>query len=282
MHELLNAKSGKIISLPQDIDELTPTQYAWYLELALKFISGEISDPDEIKSRLFVYLTGAKISWRVQFYSRDTRDAIWADMRTKVNLLDSFFDIYTDEGKEVYSMHLKCTKNLLPHYRYLTGPSDLLFDTTWGTFKQCLNALKLLQTAGAEKNAVEADKYSRDIFFALYRHSSGSMPAYVHEYAIFHAINWFSYWYEIITTTPIQINGEEVDFSLLWKETPGGGKANDLDKSGWLGITYNIAESGVFGTSEEVDQQKTYKVLMYLYKLKAAEIFEIQNTPQTP
>ena len=58
--------------------------------------------------------------------------------------------------------------------------------------------------------------------------------------------------------------------------------ASESAKDATFGNVVGNAESGVFGTSEEVDQQKTYKVLMYLYKLKAAEIFEIQNTPQTP
>ena len=37
MHELLNIRTWKTISFPSDIDELTPKQYLFYIDLAFNF-----------------------------------------------------------------------------------------------------------------------------------------------------------------------------------------------------------------------------------------------------
>jgi len=276
MHCLLNLRTNKEISFPEDIHELTPEQYLFYLDIVLQNMVGDITSPDEIKQRLFKKFTNLKISWKLAFRRQETEEAIWSALTEKINLLDSFFDISeAEDGHPVYSLHTKCTANLLPEWRNFKGPNNLLMDITWGEFKQCLNALKLLQEAEKEGNITDMERYTKDIFFCLYKwpfnHSTPLKK--IPDTVQFHALTYFSYWYELITTCPITINGEEIDFTILWKSDPDD-PTNELDKSGWLGVTFTIAESGVFGDSEDVDNQKLYKVLMYIYKQKAQAIFD--------
>ncbi|HLP05092.1 MAG TPA: hypothetical protein VK152_06660 [Paludibacter sp.] len=283
MHELLNNKTGKVIRFAEDVHELTPDEYLFYLDLVLQYMSGQITDPQEVKRRLFSKLTGLKISFRMFFYKPELIEAIWSAVNERVNLLDSFFDITETKGKPEYAMHVKCTSNLLPRWNGWTGPENLLYDITWGQFKQCVNALKLLNQAQEAGELTEAERYTTDIFRALYKvpqkmkHCKKQIPDTVQ----FHALTYFSYWYELITTCPIGINGEDVDFSVLWKQDPDE-PANEQDKSGWLGISFAIAESGVFGDLDDVDNQKLYKVLMFLYKEKMNTIFrkEQNNTSE--
>ena len=134
----------------------------------------------------------------------------------------------------------------------------------------------MLNKAQEANNIVEIEKYTHDIFAALYSNNL-SKQIRIPDTVLFHALTYFSYWYELITNYPIEINGEEIDFSILWKADENEDDNEDdkkerLDKSGWLGISFDIAESGVFGDADEVDRQKLYKVLMLLYKNKCNEI----------
>ncbi len=276
MHELLNTKTGKITQFAEDIHELTPEQYLFYLDLVLQNMVGEITDPQIIKRKLFSKLCDVKVSWRMNFYSKETYEAIWSALTDKINLLDSFFDITEDEqGKETFQLHVKCTGNLLPTWKKYKGPENLLMDITWGQFKQCVNALKLMQYARQNEDVQDIERFTKDIFHALYKSAPNPLKGAkeIPDTVQFHALTYFSYWYELITTYPIEINGEEIDFSVLWKSDDDE-VSNEMDKSGWMGITFSIAESGVFGDTEDVDNEKLYKVLMFLYKNKVTQIFE--------
>ncbi len=250
MHELLNTKTGKVTQFAEDVHELTPEQYLFYLDLVLQNMVGEITDPQIIKRKLFSKLCDVKVSWRMNFYSKETYEAIWSALTDKINLLDSFFDITEDEqGKETFQLHVKCTGNLLPEWKKYKGPENLLMDITWGQFKQCINALKLIKYARDNGNIQEIERFTKDIFHALYRPpltpprgrtrnpSASLVPLKrgqqekrgIPDTVQFHALTYFSYWYELISSYPIEINGEEIDFSVLWKSDDDE-PTNDMEK----------------------------------------------------
>lgn len=277
MHELLNIRTGKVIAFAEDVWELNAEQYLFYLNLVLENIAGNVTDPQDIKMRLFAHLTDLKLGWKLAFRKMETEEAVWSALTDKINLLDSFFDIEeNDMGKKLYNLHIKCTKNLLPEYKKYKGPDNFLNDIRWYQFKNALNAMKMLDIAMKEKNVVEIAKYTSDIFYALYTKPPKAKYIQLPDTVQYHALMYFSYWYELITTTPIEINGEEIDFAILWKTDPDAPQ-NEKDKSGWLGITFAIAESGVFGTNEDVDNEKLLNVLMLIYRNKINELNEKEN-----
>jgi len=287
MHELLNTRTNKIISFPQDVDELTPDQYLFYLDLVLQQMVGEISDPQAIKRKLFAYFTDLKLGWKMGTYSEEVIESIWSSLSDKIDLLDSFFDIEETDGKVMYSMHVKCGMNLLPAWNKHKGPEDMLSDITWGQFKICLNALKMISIAQEEDDVEGIERNTMDMFNAMYKnpqplkggkkYKNREIPDTV----LYHAQTYFSYVYELITTVPIPINGEEMDFSILWKKEEGDDEDSG-DKSGWLGITFGIAESGVFGDFKNVDEENMYNVLIYLYKQAVTARHERKKRPLTP
>lgn len=271
MHELLNIRTKQTISFAEDIDELTPEQYLFYLDLLLQHNVGQITDPFEIKRKLFVKLTDLKISRKLIFYKADVEEEIWAALTEKINLLDSFFDIETVGEKKKYSMHLKCGTNLLPTWANRKGPEDMLNNITWGEFISCLNALKLISKAEETKDIAEIQSNTIDIFNTLYKKTSRKEPKHIPDMVYFHAVTYFSYIYELITTVPIPINGEEIDFSIIWKSDDDDENTIKEDKSGWSGILFSIAEAGVFGKAADVNNANLYDVLIYLYRQKLQE-----------
>jgi len=283
MHELINVRTGKEIGFPSELMELNSEQYQYYLELMLQHIAGALNDPRDIKRRLFALFTDLKVSWKMRIRPREVQEAVWDDIDRKADLLDSFFDITEENGRQHYAMKVKCHVNLLPEWNGYRGPENFLQDITWAQFKQCLNAMKLLSKAEADKKSQEIIRYSVDIFKALYKpmKKAKSMTKFP-DTVLFHAINWFAYWYELISTRPLGIDGEEVDFSILWKKSKDLVKVkdepefpeNDFDKSGWTGITFMIAETGALGDADTVDSLPVGKVLMFLYKQRCDELFQ--------
>jgi hypothetical protein len=287
MHELLNTRTNETISFPSDIDELTPEQYLFYLDLALEQLTGEITDPMEIKRKLFVYFTDLKPSAKMEFYSPEEQEEIWVALTEKINLLDSFFDIESTDDKILYSLHIKSGANLLPEWNGLKGPDDMLSNITWGDFVNCLNNIKLISLAKAENDILEIQSNTIELFQTLYnkkesraknkepRQKNEDIPDTV----LYHALTYFSYVYELITTVPIPINGEEIDFSIIWKGSKDD-EGDKADKSGWAGVLFSIAETGIFGRTTDVNSTGLYDVLTYLYsrKLQAIEM-EKKRTP---
>lgn len=273
MHELINMRTGEEIIFPSDIDELSGDQYLFYLDLALKYITGELQDAAEIKRMLFVKLTDLKVSNKMQFYDEQTQEAIWSALTDKINLLDSFFDIETGEdGGVVYKMHLQSGINLLPEWNGLKGTDDMLDNLKWGEFVQCLTYLKLINAAREEEREEEIEGLSLELFKILYKPKNGEKyPKEVPDTVLFHAINYFGYVYELITTTPIPINGEEVDFSIIWKSDDDTANKDTENKSGWSGVLFGIAETGIFGTAADVNKAGLYEILLFLYNRKMQE-----------
>ena len=64
---------------------------------------------------------------------------------------------------------------------------------------------------------------------------------------------------------PVEINGKKIDFRIIFKSS--GGSRPD-DKTGWTGITFEVASAGLFGNVSQVEAADMWAVLIYLYKCR--------------
>ena len=266
MHELLNIRTGKIIAFPSDIAELTPDQYLFYIDLAFQYFNGIIKDVFEVKRRLFVYLTDLKVSGKMNFYLPETREAIWSAVATHIDLMDSFFDIEVSETGKSYRMHTECVRQLLPEWKQFSTYSDIFEQMKWGEFRKCCDLFKMIKLETDRGNDKQADELVRELFFTLYKSKKKPNPKQkIPESVLFHALNYFSYIFHLVTTTPIEINGEEIDFSQLWGDEDQN-NTSEPNKLGWNSIHFELSEKGVFGTAEQADKEKFMNVFLWMYK----------------
>lgn len=268
MHEFLNLKTGKSFSIPSDIEELDQHQYLFYLEQVLKFVNGLITDPQEIKRNLFNNFTDMKMGWKMKFYSDEIYYQIWDSINRMIDTLDSFFDIEEKEDGKVYIMHINSAKNLLPEWNGYESYKDIFSEMTWGEFHKCSDLLKLIDIGIKNDKGTEVNNLMEELFYTLYKPKKPNCKIdKIHQTVLFHALNYFSYIYQLITTTPIEINGEEIDFSVLWKYDEEDEENNsELKKLGWNNIQFIISEKGVFGNSEQLNKEKFINVFLWLYK----------------
>jgi len=258
----------KEVEIPGDLEELNPEQYFQYLELVIMLNMGTIT-PYEMKCMLLSKLLGLKTVFTMY------RESVVKELSPQVDNLNSFFDINEADGVFVYDPHIKTGKNMLPTWEKWTGPEDMLNDITFGQFIACLNCFASIADSYQHIDNNLFENEIANLGSILYKHSDFGHEAATPLLLNFHAYYFFSSVWELIRTVPIPINGKNIDFGILFQETEGPTKLDD--KTGWTGISYEIATSGVFGNTRQVKRTGFWDVLIYLYKCR----FEQLHTKKT-
>lgn len=252
--------NNRITEIPEGLEELSPEQYYRYLELVVMMNTGTIS-PLEMKCKLISMLLGMKHDFTI------CRESVIDDIKAQLYKVDAFFDITEESNKIIYDSHIKSGRNLLPSYKNWKGPDDMLNNITFGQFAQCLNLAKAMEVAQKENDHKQVDSLMKEFGEILYISTDPITEAdKIPPLVCFHSYIFFCAVWELIYTVPIPINGYDIDFSILFQE-PNGEKHPD-DKTGWAGIAYDIASSGVFGNVGQVNETPFWDILLYLYKCR--------------
>lgn len=252
---IYNNKTKKI---PESLEELSPEQYYRYLELVIMMNTGKIS-PFEMRCKLISLLLGTRCNLMIY------KESIVNEILEQLYKVDGFFDITEEGNKVIFDAHIKTGRNLLPSYKNWDGPDDMLNDITYGQFIQCLNLVRAMEIARRDNDDEQADKLMFEFGEILYKNEvpeAGKIPPAI---VCFHSYIFFCAVWELICTVPIPINGEEINFSILFQEQ---GEKRLNDKTGWIGISFEIASSGVFGNVQQINETSFWDVLLYLYKCR--------------
>lgn len=247
---------GKEPEVPQSIDELTPEQYVYYIYLGSWLTGGNI-DLAFWRVRWFSYLAGmGSANYTILRPEYIAQAEALRDTITGPFLVDS------TAGKVPT---FKTCRNLLPEYHGYKGPADWLNDLKFGEFVQCATLLE------QETAAEDPEDIYREIARTLYHIPEGEP---VPDVLAWHAPVFFGSVWKEIQSGPVDINGKMVDFSIIFKST---GPRRADDKTGWAGISFEIAAAGVFGNVAQLDASPFWAVLMYLYKCKFEYMHDKSN-----
>ena len=196
--------------IPEDLEELSPEQYYRYLELVIMMNTDNIS-PFEMKCKLISLLLNMKCNFVM------CRESIVSEINAQLGKMNCFFYIKEEGDKVIYDPHIKTGRNLLPSYKGWIGPEDMLNDITYGQFVQCLNLVRAMEVTRRDKDNEQADYLMSEFGRILYKNEdpkAGEIPPLV----CFHSYIFFCAVWELICTVPIPINGEEINFSILFQE----------------------------------------------------------------
>ena len=153
---------------------------------------------------------------------------------------------------------------------------DMLNGLTFGNFCDCLDLLQQSKQAAAEKDDSAINEIFQDITLKLYRYKDPEKTPAVPSLLAIHAVNFFSAVWEMVLSGPVYIGGEAIDFRILFQKLASEDRKAD-DKTGWTGIVFEVAASGVFGNKKEVDDTPFWDVLLYLYKCKFEYLHQKRN-----
>lgn len=254
--------NNEIKLIPEDLEELLPWQYYRYLELVIMMNTGKIS-PFEMKCKLISLLLNMKYNFIM------CRKSVVDEISNQLYKLDGFFDITEEGDRIIYDPHIKTGRNLLPSYKKWIGPADMLNDITFGQFVQCLNLVKAMEVTRENKDDEQSDNLISEFGRILYKSEGVKSGEILPPLVCFHSYIFFYAVWELICTVPIPVNGEEINFSILFQEQ---GEKRLNDKTGWVGIAFEIASSGVFGNVKQINETPFWDVLLYLYKCRFESI----------
>ncbi|MDE5643272.1 MAG: hypothetical protein K2I56_07235 [Muribaculaceae bacterium] len=251
----------RYIDVPAQPDELTPEQYRYYVFLASAYQAGDISG-DQLRCRLFSYLAGLGSL----DYTMLIPEYVAQAEKAMPDVLAGFMRRSTGpDGRAKVELQFGSCRNLLPEVDGYRGPLDWLHGLSYGDFVQCLTILPDCSDQSDEVRAAAMEAMAR----TLYKVPEG---AGVPPVLLFHAPVFFATVWNAISSGPVTVNGRSIDLSIIFRSS--GGERRPDDRTGWIGITFEIAKANVFGNVREVEAAGFWEVLLYLYKCKFEYLHE--------
>lgn len=249
---------GRNIEIPTCVDELTPGQYEYFCFMAF-MVAGCMYTAHYLRVRWLSFLIGMK---KVDYTI--LKPEFVAELDAQLDAVNGFFDISAD----IPRLRIDTVRNLMPVFKGHKGPGDMLQGVTWGEFTECFTVAGGINGTTPEESAESCRHIARILY-----HIPESKP--VPELLAFHAPRLFANVWHAIQSGPIEINGQKIDFRIIFKSA---GNTKPDDRTGWTGITFEVASAGLFGNVEQVERTDMWAVLIYLYRCKFEYLNEKRNT----
>ncbi len=259
---------GKPVNIPSYLEELSTDQYIEFLKLSSIMSKGFIT-PADFRRKFLSRLLGMKAD-EYTIYKKD----IVQELDAQLGKLDDFFvyeDLPDGKGRSV-TPRLQTTRQMMKEYAGWVGPGNMLDGMTFGDFTDCLTVLTMVKTAtdnGEDDDEVMKlyEELTRKMYRPMGDHVPDAAKMVPPPLLVFHAVYFFSAVWKQILNEPVNINGQDIAFSILFTGAAGG-RAGVDDKTGWQGITFEVASSAVFGNIKDVNAAPFWDVLLYLYRCK--------------
>jgi hypothetical protein len=257
---------GKTVPIPSTLEELSPDQYKGYLFLTVVLKRGIIEE-DGFKAKLMGILLGLKAD--ITDYTKE----IAAGLIAQLDKLDGFF--IDDNGTRTPAT--STGRNLLPEFAgWKAKVGDMLNGMTFGDFVEAVGLMGEIHDNGEDGQEAAFKDIARLMYERAepykepaepYKGKGETLQDEPPVLLAIHAVTLFTAVFNQLTTDRVVINGQAIDFSLIFKSVPGLPTKPD-DKTGWLGIAMEVASSGVFGPMKAVNDSPLWDVLLYLYRCK--------------
>lgn len=256
------------IIIPNCWDEVTSDEWTRLLVLFDAMLHIEKFTFEDLRRKMAEYML-TKRGLGMNIFMRDDRYYLLVDEIAEG--LD-WMIARNDEGKVL--IKLDTTRQLLPYVGNLIGPKSHAEDLTFGEFHAAIAAVN-------RYNESQDDNDLRALAAILYRPEwrySKRVPfgadnmGFLMEQATaipwhlrFGIYLWFSYLCYYIRTGFFNIKGSTVCFAPLFRQAEENDeRPEEVDELGLNGILLSVAQSGVFGDVEKVNQTPVLEVFMKL------------------
>lgn len=242
---------NKEVTLPENVTECNEEQYRRLVFLAYMMVNHLIS-VEQFRERWMCHLLGLS---DLSIY----RVEIQNEVHELMSHLDGYLIYGEKDGVTTVTVDLRTGVQMLKELGSWTARvGDMLDGMTFGDFVECLEILAMDDPE--DGNWQQPYERIARIMYEYHGEKSEDVPGVL----TFHAVNFFSTIWETITTMPVNISGKDIDFRIIFQGVSSGPD----DKTGWRGVTYEVASANVFGNAKEVNATSFWDVLLYLYKCK--------------
>lgn len=252
---------SKQIEFPDCWEEVTPHEWVYLLKLRSKLIRLQGVTIDDVKRMWCAFVVK-----RRGIRSLNRKDAMVLIYRL-AQTLDWQWVVENDS----ISLNYDSTVNLLPEWYGLIGPASHGADLTFGEFRYAVIMMN-------EYTTTQDIMYLNSLCAVLYRKTDesgkrvrfsqdaiqSSLPDIekIPEYVRWGIYAWFASFCKFLFTGTFILDGCEICFAPVF-----GSSGHDYTPEQSLGmnsILFSVAESGVFGTIEDVDNTQLMRVLLKL------------------
>lgn len=270
MH-LIEFKEAKLRRfIPENIAECNRQQYLDISKLVLMYQMAEI-DIKQFRVLALYNLLNMEASESEFAHEQEEK---WQNIYIVSELINTFFEV-TEDGR----MHLiqnyidNKVKSVSYKAHSFYGPKDGFLDITW---KQLLDGI------GEVQNFLNDGKIERLVkLFAMFytkrnerygKFDMGKRLKFFDQLDIRYIYGFYllflSFWRFLTTSSIISVDGKQIDLSVLFDQNDSEDKISiDLPELGLRSTTFQLAESGVFGAMEELEQTKAWDVLVNMYDM---------------
>lgn len=252
---------SKQIEFPDCWEEVTPHEWVYLLKLRSKLIRLQGVTIDDVKRMWCAFVVK-----RRGIRSLNRKDAMVLIYRL-AQTLDWQWVVENDS----ISLNYDSTVNLLPEWYGLIGPASHGADLTFGEFRYAVIMMNEYTTTQdiMYLNSLcavlyrKTDEYGKRVRFSQDAIQS-SLPDIekIPEYVRWGIYAWFASFCKFLFTGTFVLDGCEICFAPVF-----GSSGHDYTPEQSLGmnsILFSVAESGVFGTIEDVDNTQLMRVLLKL------------------
>jgi hypothetical protein len=268
---------------PSELSELSADQFLFFTEQFLRLMDGKIT-----LHGFKVLLAGKflKFKKRAKFYAMG--EAVIEEINDNIARIAEEMDSFLVYEENTVTIKVAFTENLLPNIGCYYGPSDVLADCTAFEYKEAHAAfIQYVNTKKVEHldrlMAVLYRKRKRFLPLLMLKPSfdgqvrrgfspksnpvllekrqkwMSKRPFHV-KYGVFLIFQAFE---EFLRSGEIDIDGNAICLAELYKGDGDGGDAG----IGMMGLFFELAESRVFGTLDDVMGTNIYDIFTRIYQL---------------
>lgn len=270
MHSIEIAEIGKRYWLPENLGECDRRQYLDISKLVLMYQMAEISLEEFRVLGLYALLNMVP----EQSALENIQDEKWENIYILSELLNSFFTIDEDGRMHLIQDYIhNPVKSVKYKLRTLYGPKDAFSDITYGQLEDGVGELQNFLKSGEIQSLVK--------LFAIFYKFKGEK---YHQINLEQRVNFFdhldiryvygfyllfvSFFNFLTKECVIAVDGKELDLTILFKSAEN--TETDTTQPEGLGMrstSFQLAESGVFGTLKELREMDAMTVLIRMYDL---------------
>lgn len=290
MHTFEIHTTGEKYSFPSCQEEMNQRQRIAFVSAIMLYKTGTINITI-LRQVILKHLLDIRPSQRFKYFlPKKQKLKAGENFARLAELLDSLFEITTENGKKVYTTNLEIPIQFIPVLKHKRrkyyGPETAFTDLSFYEFRMASYYYSEYINKGSESflDLLIALLYRpQKRFYAITKHkktfngirrsdiSANTNPNYIEARAkklsslsfatkytiLLYAAGCFAY----LRTGNPEIDGKEISFERLYKNESQG------ESIGLSGLLFNMAESKIFGDIDKTDSQNIYTIFSRMYQL---------------
>lgn len=273
MHSLEIPEISERFLIPENLSECDKRQYLDAAKLVLMFQMGEITK-EAFRILLLYSLMNMELT---KSDLGNVQDQKWENIYIASEILDSFFTV-DDAGQ----MHLvqDYIHNPVKSVRYkmhlFTGPKDAFQGITYGQLEDGVGELNAFIRYGEIQSLVKlfaifylrpSEQYSEINLDKRIKYFEHLDIRYIYGFYLLF-VSFFNY---LTKECVVAMDGKELDLRILFSAKDGEETEepdpDELEGLGMRATSFQLAESGVFGTLKELRNEDALLILARMYDL---------------